>query len=163
MISIHVLSLDSAKLEAFILKVNMKKWYVDVWLLCEIFASQIVNPSISIEHPRWYINGSKLKTKAPTRGPNDTLINAQTTELYVTGFRSFPSHLRKIFSKLWKDTQMVMAEIIFARKYQHSFAIIVLPVYILALGTVSAFLIQVNHGERLSNIWYSPYYIDYII
>ena len=45
---------------------------------------KIVNPSISIEHPRWYINGSKLKTKAPTRGPNDTLINAQTTELYVT-------------------------------------------------------------------------------
>ena len=55
-----------------------------------------------------------------------------------------------------------MAEIIFARKYQHSFAIIVLPVYILALGTVSAFLIQVNHGERLSYILYrlySPYYM----
>ena len=59
---------------------------------------------------------------------------------------------------------MVMAEIIFARKYQHSFAIIVLPVYILALGTVSAFLIQVNHGERLIlAIAYGPYHIRYII
>ena len=59
---------------------------------------------------------------------------------------------------------MVMAEIIFARKYQHSFAIIVLPVYILALGTVSAFLIQVNHGERLIlAIEYGTYHISFII
>ena len=52
-----------------------------------------MNPSISIEHPRWYINGSKLKTKAPTRGPNDTLINAQTTELYVKGLRKKAAEL----------------------------------------------------------------------
>ena len=45
---------------------------------------------------------------------------------------------------------MIMAEIVFARKYQHSFAIIVLPVYLLALGTVSAFLIQVL-GSYLSD------------
>ena len=71
-----------------------------------------------MEHPRWFINAADLRVKLPVNpefdpasGPQYELINPRTTELY--------------------DTQMIMAEILFARKFQHSFAIIVLPFYIL--------------------------------